>query len=285
MSVEGVSKSAIARIKGLSWNTVSRWLELAAKHCRVFNEKHLKGYELRELQADEIQTFVGRRDKNCWVFTILEVWSRLWLSFVVGRRSYANTKKVFDEPLKAGNINGRILITSDGFSPYEWAVNKLFGVACIYGQVIKSRRNNRITKIERKLIIGQSSSLEAALFDSEDSETLNTSFVERHNLTIRQGSAYLNRKTPCHPREKEYLANQLDLLKVYYNFIRLHRALKFGKLIKTPAMQAGIMQRPLSFREIFSFHDEVALSLFLWIRIRFHFAACHHLQAGFTTIA
>lgn len=126
MSVEGISKSAIARIKGLSWNTVSRWLELAAKHSsRVFNEKHLKGYELRELQVDEIQTFVGCKDKNCWVFTILEVWSRLWLSFVVGRRSYANTKKVFNEPLKAGNINGRILITSDGFSPYEWAVNKL----------------------------------------------------------------------------------------------------------------------------------------------------------------
>ena len=32
---------------------------------------------------------------------------------------------------------------------------------------------------------------------SEDSEHLNTSFVERLNLTIRQGSAYLRR---CSPR-------------------------------------------------------------------------------------
>ncbi|MFT7669848.1 MAG: transposase-like protein, partial [Planctomycetota bacterium] len=29
LSVEGVSKAAIARIEGLCWNTVSRWLELA----------------------------------------------------------------------------------------------------------------------------------------------------------------------------------------------------------------------------------------------------------------
>jgi hypothetical protein len=31
--------------------------------------------------------------------------------------------------------------------------------------------------------------------DSEDSSKLNTSFVERLNLTIRQGSAYLFRRT------------------------------------------------------------------------------------------
>jgi hypothetical protein len=37
--------------------------------------------------------------------------------------------------------------------------------------------------------------LEERLRDSEDSSKLNTSFVERLNLTIRQGSAYLLRRT------------------------------------------------------------------------------------------
>ena len=36
-----------------------------------------------------------------------------------------------------------------------------------------------------------------ALWASEDSETLNTAFVERLNLTIRQGSAYVRRR--CRP--------------------------------------------------------------------------------------
>lgn len=49
LSVEGVSKSAIARIEGLSWNTVSRWLDLAALFARRFNRANTPGYVLREL--------------------------------------------------------------------------------------------------------------------------------------------------------------------------------------------------------------------------------------------
>ncbi len=37
LSVEGVSKPAIARVKCLAWNTVDRWLEKAAMCCRRFN--------------------------------------------------------------------------------------------------------------------------------------------------------------------------------------------------------------------------------------------------------
>ena len=46
--------------------------------------------------------------------------------------------------------------------------------------------------------IGTAARLKAAIVESEDSETLNTSFIERLNLTIRQASAYLRRRSPCH---------------------------------------------------------------------------------------
>ena len=59
MSVEGVSKSAIARIKGISWNTVARWLERAAAAARRFNDAMTQGFSLEELQLDEIRTFTG----------------------------------------------------------------------------------------------------------------------------------------------------------------------------------------------------------------------------------
>ena len=58
---------------------------------------------------------------------------------------------------------------------------------CIYGQVIKKRRENRVGRVDRRLLLGTDTHLEEALFYSEDSSTLNTSFIERHNLTIRQG--------------------------------------------------------------------------------------------------
>jgi transposase-like protein len=37
LSVEGVNKSAIARVQQIAWNTVDRWLEKAAAACRLFN--------------------------------------------------------------------------------------------------------------------------------------------------------------------------------------------------------------------------------------------------------
>ena len=101
-------------------------------------------------------------------------------------------------------------------------------------------------------MLGDRWRLEQALHDSEDSMKLNTSFVERLNLTIRQGSAYLSRRTICQARWKKQLEDHLELFRCYYNFIRPHRALKFGPAVRTPAMQAGLTRRRLTLREIFS---------------------------------
>jgi hypothetical protein len=86
---------------------------------------------------------------------------------------------------------------------------------------------------------------------SEDSATLNTSFVKRLNLTIRQGSAYLRRRSPCHARGTDQLRGHVELLRCYYNFIRPHRALKFGRKTRTPAMQAGLVSAPLKWSDVF----------------------------------
>jgi IS1 family transposase len=144
------------------------------------------------------------------------------------------------------------LITTDGFEFYKKVIGRVFGPACLYGQVIKTRRNDRVVKVERRMVIGSVWGLQQALRDSEDSSKLNTSFIERLNLTIRQGSAYLGRRTTCHARWKEHLEDHIELFRCYYNFIRPHRALKFGREVRTPAQQAGLTRKPLTFREIFS---------------------------------
>ena len=90
-----------------------------------------------------------------------------------------------------------------------------------------------------------------ALTHSEDSSTVNTSFIERLNLTIRQSSAYLSRRTLSHARATHTLDAHLELLRCYYNFVRPHRALRFGRETRTPAMQAGLATRRLTLRHIF----------------------------------
>ena len=77
------------------------------------------------------------------------VWSRLWSSTVVGRRSYENTMALFRDIAERGNPGDIPLITTDGFEFYERVVWQVFGPACVYGQVLKTRRNNRIVWVAK----------------------------------------------------------------------------------------------------------------------------------------
>lgn len=252
LSVEGVNKSAIARVQGLAWNTVDRWLEKAAHCCRQFDRARTRGLDIRELQVDEIRTFKGRKDSATWIFTTLDVWSRLWPAVLVGRRSYRNTRAVLRD-VRNRMLRGRtVFLSTDGFEYYPRVVREIFGPMCLFGQVLITRRNGRVVSVERRQAVGTPRKFAEALAESEDSEKLNTSFVERLNLTVRQRSAYLARRTLSHARRKDRLADHVELLRCHYNFARPHRALKFGRATRTPAMQARLTNRPLTFRDIFS---------------------------------
>ena len=252
LRLEGVSISATARVTGRSRNTIARWLERASTAAARFNQRMLRDFDILELQADELCTFIGSKSRTIWLFATIEVWSRLWASSVLGRRSYRNTKAVINDVLLRGRLVGSPLIATDGFEYYFGVIARFFGSARVYGQVLKTRRNDRVVRVERRLKIGTANRLKDALRESEDSETLNTSFVERLNLTIRQGSAYLRRRSPCHARGADQLRGHVELLRCYYNYIRPHRALKFGRETRTPAMQAGLVSAPMNWSNIFT---------------------------------
>src|SRR5215471_8979830 len=113
--------------------------------------KRLSGVEL---QADEIRTIVGSKEQPIWVFVVIDVWSRLWPSTIVGKRSYQNTLVLFRDLFGRMNLRTIPLITTDGFGFYEKVVGRVFGPACVYGQVSKTRRNDRVVKVERRAVIG-----------------------------------------------------------------------------------------------------------------------------------
>lgn len=107
-------------------------------------------------------------------------------------------------------------------------------------------------RVGTKLIVGSEWRLADALEESEDSTKLNTAFIERLNLTIRQGCAYLRRRSPCHARKGQTLDDHLELFRCFLNFVRPRSALKFGRVTRTPAMQAGAAQKRFNFRDIFT---------------------------------
>jgi len=56
--------------------------------------------------------------------------------------------------------------------------------------------------------------------------------------------------------------------KLSSNFIRPHRALKFGREVGIPAMQAGMAVKRLSFREVFAAESCRILFVVVFIDVR-----------------
>ena len=195
---------------------------------------------------------LGNKSSATWLCAAIEVCSRLGAGSVLGRRASRHATAVLTVVILRGRVVGFPLIATDGSEDYVGVIARLFGSACVSGHVLKTRRNDRVVRVARRRRIGTAGRLKAALWESEDSETLHTSFVERLTRTIRQGSASLRRRSPCHARGADQLHGHVDLLRCHYNFIRPHRALQFGRETRTPAMQAGLVNAPMNWSDIFT---------------------------------
>ncbi len=128
----------------------------------------------------------------------------------------------------------------------------------IYTQVHKYRERGRVTKIDTHLIFGTATQVKGLLLDSPVSNSVNTTFVERNNLTIRQLNGRFQRKTLQFSKKKELFSSQLHLFFGYYHFIRPHQSLRKKNSMlsekwkkQTPFMSAGITDHIWAFRELY----------------------------------
>jgi hypothetical protein len=120
-----------------------------------------------------------------------------------------------------------------------------------YATVHKTRREGKVVKVERKIIFGTRESIARSLLNS-DSNTINTSYIERTNLTMRLWDAHLTRKTMKFARSLAHFEAKLGISMYKYNFIKPHSTLtkRAQRVPTTPAMAAKIRNRPCSFEEL-----------------------------------
>jgi hypothetical protein len=207
--------------------------------------------DARELQADELKGSAPKFGNRAWVFNTIEVWSRLWLSTRSGTRTGKNCLALLrDSRFRCAATGDRVLISTDGFRAYPRAVEQSWGLSCVHGVTNKIFRGGEIKKVHYTYRIGTPDQFATAFERSEDSESLNTAYIERLNLFIRRALACLHRRGSSVLQSAEGFANQLELLRCYYNFIRPHGALQFGREVRTPAQQAGLVTRRLRFRDL-----------------------------------
>jgi hypothetical protein len=102
------------------------------------------------------------------------------------------------------------------------------------------------TKDDHKYSPGEvSGTVKTPCCGDPDPDRICTSHVERQNLTVRMQNRRMTRLTNAFSKKWENHSASLALHFAYYNFCRVHSTLK-----ATPAMAAGLEERPWTLREL-----------------------------------
>ena len=213
------------------------------------------------------------------MWTALDAKARLLITFFVGDRTEKSCQAFMNQLAEAIGEKRKPFFTSDELASYASALKEKFGKVITpeptgkrgrcrlpyvvpdedldYATVHKTRRNGRVVKVEKRIIYGDKQRIEKRLMDSP-SVQINTSFVERHNGTLRQMDAHLSRKSLTFAKSFRYFEAKVALIAALYDFVRPHGTLSKNKdrttTPRTPLMAIGLTDHPWSFEELMTVH-------------------------------
>lgn len=253
--VEGVGVRAIERLVDVHRDTVLNVVELAGnRSLEIFNH-HVLGISVNAIQVDELYAFVGKKERNClpyevelgdqYTYLAIDPITKLVLSYHIGKRDEENTNTFIRDLSLRVNTNKKFDITSDGFVHYSNVIAEKFYANAAYAQLIKNfhllkiakARNERINFIQCYNVFGK-----------RENQSISTSYIERLNLTVRTFNRRFTRRGIGYSKKLSNLRHSVALFVAHYNFCRIHSTLR-----TTPAVTAGICDKPLTIMELLSF--------------------------------
>jgi hypothetical protein len=242
----------------------------------------------------------GKKDKHCdpadpddatqgsyWDHVIIDPETKLIISLVVGRRHADTVVQVFTDFYDRTDGALPELITTDGYAVYGAVVLDTYGVwraelgltpkeevrfertgmpalyfpvEITYATVRKERKGGRVVGVTSQVVLGSEGQAEETLEESERSQTINTSFVERWFGTQRQLSGRKKRKAYTFSKELSFHEACTWLVVVWYNFGWCVRTLRQKVQedppryhYRTPAMAAGLADHAWTMHELLSY--------------------------------
>jgi IS1 family transposase len=263
---EGLGIRATARVFEVAPTTVLQWLVEAAEQLRAFSAYFLCDLHLEQLQLDELYAVLRARkageisDEEAikrlerspyWVWTAMDPTSKLLVVVDVGSRTVAMAQRVVHQLVEVLAPGCVPLFLTDGFKEYRTAILAHFGhwrqpehrqdkgprpkprwmplPALLYAQVVKSYRRRRLVGVTHRVVFGTQRAIEQVL--ARCGWTINTAFVERLNLDIRQRVAAIGRRVNTLCQGEAGLRDQLALFQTYHNFVLPHASLRQALLI------------------------------------------------------
>ena len=284
-------------------HTVRAWLVEAAEHLRAFSRSFLCDVHVEQLQLDELYAVlrdrkVGaisddeaiervERSRN-WVWTAMDPTSKLLVVVDVGTRTLAMAQRVVHQLVQVLAPGCVPLFLTDGFKEYRTAILTHFGQwrqrerrqdkgpmpkprwmplpELRYAQVMKSYRRRRLVGVKHCVVFGTQLAIERVL--ARCGWTINTAFVERLNLDIRQCVASVGRRVNTLCQGEEGVLDRLVLFQTYHNFVLPHASLRQPLLVPeatngkgsakvwrpyTPAMAAGLTDHVWTLQDVLLF--------------------------------
>ena len=249
--VEGVSLRSVTRIADCSINTATKLLVDAGKACAAYHDEHVRDLRLtRRVQVDEVWAFIYAKQAHverakkappgagdAWTWTALDADNKLMVSWLTGPRDQGSAYELMMD--LSERVKNRIQLTTDGLASYLPAVEGVFGADVDFAQLVKlygpAKDTDEATTAARYSPPTCHGTRVSRVTGDPNSKHINTSYVERSNLTIRMGVRRFTRLTNAFSKKLKNHAHHVALMLTHYNFCRIHKTLRV-----TPARAAGV---------------------------------------------
>jgi IS1 family transposase len=237
---EGLDIAAAARVFGHGEAAITRWRDRAGQHALRLHDRVLRRLHLPHVQVDEIRTRLRQRRQVLWLWLAVDPLTKLVPVVHLGQRNQASAHTLIHRLCSVLAPGSVPVVASDGLRFYYYALTAHFGSwlprgrrrvwqvapALLYGQVQKRYRARRLVRVTRRMLCGTAERMRIALQSLGLSGCLNTAFIERLNLTVRQGIPALTRRTWATAQTSHKLQLHLEWWRAYYHFVRPHRSLQ-----------------------------------------------------------
>ena len=218
---------------------------------------------------------------DVYSLTAIKTKTRLFICHHEGDRSTEAAINLFKDVERRRSIHSPIpVFTSDNWDPFEEGLLNVYGYletpryngvgrkplpilipypSLKYAQVCKRKEKGRVVEVLQRVVFGDPDEVMESLGVDSDGK-INTAYIERLNLTIRNSLARFVRRGMNCSKDLRMHSQAIDFFQAWYNLVKPHQSLRLevneGRkrwAQRTPAMAEGLTDHVWTLKELLTF--------------------------------